>query len=204
MRTETINVYKFDELTTDARHYAWEHGFDYGNDHDDEYRATLEAFEKIFDICVFRYRVGDSIYAPSFSYIKAGAADDAPEGDALRLARYVWNNYAEYIQKGRYYSRGRWIDGKYTYKCRYSKIRHEMDNCPLTGVCYDCDILGPVIDCLHYKRFFNSYDELIHTCLSGFFAAWDAEKEYLRSEEYFAEMAEINEYEFLETGERYA
>ena len=201
MRTETIKIYKFDELSETAQRRAWENGPDFSNDHADEYAATLAAFEKAFDIKVYRYNVGYP--GTTFAYVKAGPAAEAPENRPLRLAAYMWNNYADYIKKGRYYSRGRYVNGKYQYKFRYSRITFEMDNCPLTGVCMDYDILQPVIDCLHYKRFYNSIDDLFDDCLTDFFRAWENEIEYQNSFEYFAEMAEINEWEFLENGEWY-
>lgn len=203
MRHETITIYKFSELSEKAQHRAWENGPDFSGDCSGDFRATLAAFEKIFDISVYRWNVNDYNY--NFAYVTAGAATGAPENNPLRLARYIWNNYAEYITKGKYYStRGRWINGKYHYKYRYSKATFDMDNCPLTGFCYDLDILQPVLDCLHYKRFFDSYDELIDACLNGFFQAWQADIEYHASPEYFAEMCEINDYEFTETGEMWA
>jgi hypothetical protein len=200
MRQITINVYNFSELSPAAQLWAWEHGPDFSDAYSDEYQATLAAFENIFDIKVYRWDVDSLRY--DFSFVTAGRATEAPEGDALRLARYIWNNYAEYIQKGRYYStRGRWINGKYHYKHRYSRVTFEMDNCPLTGVYIDCDILRPVIDCLHYKRFFSSYTELINECLTEFFRAWRNEIEYCSSMEHFAEMCDANEYEFTAEGE---
>lgn len=204
MRQETINIYKFNELSPDAQRRAWENGPDFSDTYSDEYRATLAAFEQIFDINVYSYSVGNCIYNPDFHYVLAGAADDAPENRPIRLATYIWNNYADQIKKGRYYStRGRYVDGKYTYKYRHSNITFEMDNCPLTGVCMDCDILAPILDCLHYKRFYNSINELFDDCLSAFFRAWDGEIEYCNSLEYFADWAENNDIEFLETGEIY-
>lgn len=204
MRQETITIYKFNELSEKAQRYAWEHGPDFSDSHDNEYRATLDAFEKVFDIKVYFDNVGNCIYNPSFHYVKAGAAAEAPENRPIRLATYIWNNYAAAIQKGKYYStRGRYVDGKYTYKYRYSNITFEMDNCPLTGVCMDYDILQPVIDCLHYKRFYNSINDLFNDCLGAFFRAWGAEIEYCQSFEYFTEMCDANDYEFLETGEMY-
>lgn len=204
MRKETITIYKFNELSETAQRRAWENGPDFSDHHSDEYRATLEAFEKVFDIRVFYKDVGNSVFCPTFHYIKAGASAAAPENRPIRLATYIWNNYAADISKGRYYfTRGRYVDGKYTYKSRHSRITFEMDNCPLTGVCMDYDILQPVLDCLHYKRFYDSIDDLFNDCLTAFFRAWDAEIEYCQSFEYFAEMCEINDYEFLETGEMY-
>lgn len=200
MREITVKIYKFWELSEKAQRRAWEAAPDLSSDYSSEYRETLKKFEDIFDISVYRWSVDD--YRYSFDYVTAGRATEAPEGDALRLARYIWNNYAEYILKGRYYStRGHYIDGKYHYKYRYSNVTKRMDNCPLTGVCMDMDILQPVIDCLHYKRFFDSYEKLIDACLDSFFRAWRNEIEYCNSFEYFAEMCECNEWEFYETGE---
>jgi hypothetical protein len=202
MREISIKLYKFSELSEKAQRQAWETGPNFSDDGSSDFRATLAAFEKIFDISVYRWSIDDWSY--EFDYVTAGRATEAPEGDALRLARYIWNNYAEYIQKGRYYSTpGRYINGKYHYKYRYSKVTKEMDNCPLTGFFADQDILQPVIDCLHYKRFFDSYETLIDTCLDSFFRIWRADIEYHNSFEYFAETCEINEYEFYETGEMY-
>lgn len=200
MREITVKIYKFSELSEKAQQRAWESGPDFSDSYSSEYRATLAAFEKIFDISVYRWNVDDTSYR--FDYVTAGTAGGAPEGDALRLARFIWNNYAEYILKGRYYSTpGRYIDGKYQYKYRHSNVTKSMDVCPLTGVCMDMDILQPVIDCLHYKRFFSSWDDLMDACLDNFFRGWRNEIEYCNSFEYFAEMCEINELEFYETGE---
>ena len=204
MRQETITIYKFNELSETAQRRAWENGPDFSDHHSDVYRATLAAFEKIFDIKVYSYSIGNCVYNPDFHYVLAGAAAEAPENRPIRLATYIWNNYAAQISKGRYYStRGRWIDGKYHYKSRYSRITLEMDNCPLTGAIMDYDILQPILDCLHYKRFYNSIGDLFNDCLTAFFRAWDTEIEYCQSFEYFAEMCEINDYEFLESGEMY-
>ena len=205
MKTITTNLYEFHELNEKAQRKAWEKSsFDFSDDHGGEFRATLAAFEKIFDIKVFHYDVGSMLFNPSFDFDTAGDAVDAPAGDPIRLAKFVWNNYADYILKGKYYStRGAWIDGKYHYKNRHSKITKSFFDCPLTGVFCDYDILQPVIDCLHYKRFFNSYDELIHACLENFFRAWDAEIEFSCSFEYFADAADANGWYFTENGEFY-
>ena len=206
-KTISIDVYTFDELTDDAQRLAWENsGMDFSNDYSDEFCATLAAFEKIFDVKVYDYSVG-GYSAPRYRFVTAGAASDAeciPYGNAQRVARFVWNNYAEYISKGKYYStRFKWIDGKAQYKTRRSKIFKSFDACPLTGVICDYAILQPVVDCLHYKRWFGSYKELIAACLENFFDAWAADIEYRQSMEYFAETAECNEWYFTADGEFY-
>ena len=205
MKTIITNLYTFDELSEKAQRKAWEKSsFDFSEDYAAEFRETLAAFENIFDIKVTHYEIGSMMYKPFFDYVTAGDATGAPTGDPIRLAKFVWNNYADYILKGKYYSTGgKWINGEYHNKKRHSNTLFSFFSCPLTGTCWDYDILQPVIDCLHYKRFFNSYDELIHACLSAFFAAWDSEIEHSCSFEYFADAADANEWYFTENGDYY-
>lgn len=203
MRTETSNIYRFWELSEAAQRRAWENGPDFSDIDDDERRATLAVFEQTFDIKVYHWEVG-AYRAPNWRFVSAGRATEAPAGDWLRLAKYLWNNYAAEIETGRYYSaRGRMENGEYKCKSRRSKIMIEMDNCPLTGCVTDCDILRPILDCLKYKNKYDSFDDLIDDCLHSFFNAWDADIEYFRSFEYFAEAMEIYDYEFTETGDIY-
>ncbi len=200
MREYTTTIYRFDELTPDAQWRAWENNnFNLAGDHSDEFLATMAAFEDVFDIRVYRWSVDDWSY--DYNFVAAGRAVECPEGDALRVARYIWNNYASGISKGKYYGKLIWNGNKSRHVKRYSRATFEMDNCPLTGVCYDYDILQPVIDCLHYKRFFETFDDLITACLDNFFAAWRNEIDYCNSFEYFAEIAEINDWEFTENGD---
>lgn len=200
MKEYKITIYNFNELTPEAQRRAWENSDNHlSMAYNDEYRETLTAFENAFDIKVYNWRVDDWSY--SFDFVTAGRATGAPEGDALRLARYMWNNYAGEITNGKYYGKLIWNGDKCRHVKRYSRTSFEMDNCPLTGICYDYDILRPVLDCLHYKRFFETFDDLITDCLNSFFRAWQNEIDYCNSFEYFAETAEINEWEFTENGD---
>lgn len=201
---KTINVYKFEELNEKARCKVWENaGIDFSDDYASEYENVLHAFEKVFDIRVYDWRVGNCIYSPYFKYIHGDISGDSPAGDPLRVARFVWNKFAPDIMKGKFYSTpGKYVNGRYTYKHRHSKIIMEMDGCPLTGFCADYTILQPVIDCLHYKRKFNSFDEMINESLHAFFQEWDGEIEYCNSFEYFQEWALENDENFYtENGE---
>lgn len=201
MRTETITLYRFEELSERAKIRAWEDAPDFSTDYENEYCETLGQFEKIFDIKVYRYHV--EAYHYNFQYVITGAANDAPGGDPLRLARYMWNNYANQITEGRYYHKTIYRENERPrFVNRRSKTQFTMENCPLTGFCADCDILQPVIDCLKYTYFFDSYAELIDECLNRFFTAWQAELDWCNSIEHFAEICEANNYEFTETGER--
>ena len=199
MLAHTVYTYTFEELSPEAQRKAWEMGYcNLSEDYSSEYRTTLEAFEYAFDIKVYNWSVDDWSY--TFDFRMAERAEGCPDGDPLRVARYIWNNYAESITRGKYYSIGHFKNGKYSYKSRHSKTLVEMDNCPLTGIYTDTDILRPVIDCLHYKQFFENYEDLITTCLDSFFRSWRNEIEYSNSFEYFAEIASINEWQFLDNG----
>ena len=200
MRQYTTTVYRFEELTEAAQRRAWENNtFDLSEDPGDEYRATLAAFEDIFDIKVYRWSVNDWSY--DYNFITAGRATECPEGDALRLARYIWNNYADAFTKGKYYGKLIWSGNERRHVKRYSRATFERDNCPLTGVCYDYTILEHVNKCLEYKEFFDTFDDLIDACLCQFFRAWRDEIEYCNSFEYFAETAAANEWEFTASGD---
>ena len=119
MRERTVKIYKFSELSEKAQRRAWECGPDFSGDYNSDFRETLKKFENIFDISVYRWSVNDYDY--DFSYITTGRATEAPEGDALRLARYIWNNYAEYITRGKYY--GKLVN---THHSLYCGLQHSI------------------------------------------------------------------------------
>ena len=204
MPTYTIKTYYFNELSREAQERAFARDLNAIPDdiYNDEFRATLAAFEKIFDISVYRWDVSSNSYLFDFQQTGNGNADEIR--DPLRLAAYVWNNYAKYIKKGKYYSTPiKYIDGKPTYKYRHSRVLFEMDNCPLTGVCFDNDILAPVLDCLEYKRFFDTYDDLMTDCLNRFFETWRDALSYSESFEFYEEEALANEWEYLADGTKW-
>lgn len=204
MRTETIKIYRFNELSEKAQRYAWENATDYGDDYCLDFQHILGKFEDAFGIKVYRYSVGD-IYKPTFAFTMDSLATEAPKGDPLRLARYIWNNYADLIMRGkRYSSRMKIVNGDFHYVSRKSQAIKSLDDCALTGICWDADLLQPIIDCLHYKRFFNDIDELFTASLTAFFDAWQADIEYCRSFEYYGEKAEFNDFEYMEDGSRWA
>ena len=199
MKQHTVYTYGFDELNKAAQEKAWlENYYKLTGDYSDDFEAVLRRFEHIFDIKVYNWSVDEYTY--KFDFVKGGAATDCPEGDPLRVARYMWNNYADAITKGKYYSKGHYYGGKYSYKFRHSAVLVQMDNCPLTGFFADTDILRPVINCLHYKEFFEDIDDLLTACLNSFFETWQSAVEYSASLEYFEETAIINEWEFLDNG----
>ena len=199
--------YTIDELSDKAK----EHAYSKWNN-DDHYvwsreaEATLNEFCRIFDIKMDRWEYNSCNYSYRFTVQNDTLDDEDNNVTGLRLATYIWNNYAKYITKGKYYSLWSKTEkseknpsvGKL--KFRYSKVMTEIDNCPLTGYCFDMNILDSIIDCLEYKKIYNNYRELIKECLDKFFNACVKDCEYCESMEYFVEEAQANEHEYDENG----
>lgn len=163
MKEIVLKVYKFDELSKDSqekiiereRWNVMEQCMDaYGID----YKKSMKAFEDMTDTRVYNWEVGyerydfsyefkykDPIYEHPTDYHR----DIFPENLCGKsLFRYINNNIMPYIIKGKYFSTsGKYIDGKYKYRHKYSRVMFDYgDNCPLTGMCYDYYLLKPIID----------------------------------------------------------
>lgn len=192
-----LKAYSIDELSESARQKAYKNWYANRDDsYNSEKEATLKEFCEIFDITVTSYSYDEYRYNFDFEI----DVDIFKNINGIRLAKYIWNNYASYIEKGKYYSlSSKTAKNKYNraeIKNRHSKVFLIMNDCPLTGVCFDCDILDSIIDCLHYKKLYKDYQELICECLNKFFKACVQDTEYCNSMEYFIEENQNMEYEF--------
>ena len=106
------------------------------------------------------------------------------------LFRYISREIMPYLIRGRLYSSGGKYNknGKYTYKSRRSKIMMEsFDVCPLTGMCYDCDVLEPLFD---YYRYWArpeyrdlTFRDVMERCYNSLFNTFHQEYEYWASDE---------------------
>lgn len=149
MKTHTLKLYQYDELSDKAKEKACE--YVRNNQHDlgdyviDEMIDSLKALQKEIG--------GDLDYSISI----------VPDrGEFVRLTAYDKEALKELAKK--------------------------KDDCPLTGVCYDIDIIeGILSDELEYKVLKVLHDE----------------GEYIYSDEGIGEMIEANEYTFLEDGTRF-
>ena len=70
-------------------------------------------------------------------------------------------------------------------------------NCPLTGMCYDEDILDAIRESTPYDSLSDILGDVEYRVLKTL----HNEGEYIYSNEGLKEMCEANEYEFLESGE---
>jgi hypothetical protein len=227
MKTIYLSLYKFDELSKEAQQKVIEEKcWDIMNQRMDiygqDYKKSMEAFENLTDTEIYNWEVGyekydfrfkfkynDSIYCHPADYKK----NIYPENLCGKLLfRYINNNIMLYIIKGKYFSTsGKYVDGKYKYKHKYSRVMFDYgDNCPLTGTCYDLYILKPMIDyynawCTYPEDF--SLEDLIRQCYDNFFDSWHEEYRYwANNEDAIREELHHNQYEdrlYYENGDVY-
>ena len=200
MREVTMKVYSVEELSEKAlcRAYDnWSINSDYpwGNENE---KSTVE-FEKVFPIQVYSWE-----YGGGYDYVRFNMTceEEVEELEGFRLAKYIWNNYRLDIYKGKYYSKGKYVDGKYSYVSRHSKIKLEKD-CPLTGYYLDYDILEPIWDFLDSPRPNVTFKDLMEECLDKWINACEGDCDSYYSKDNFIETAKDNEWEFYEDGSMY-
>lgn len=226
MKTINLNLYKFDELSKEAQQKViekerWNIMGQCMDCYGSEYKASLEAFEKLTDTNACNWDVDYSRYGFKFEYNDNSPIFECPvdnEKDVYAdelcgklLFRYIENNIIPYITKGKYFSKGKYIDGKYNYKCKYSRVIFDYrDNCPLTGMSYDYSLIQPIVDyyeswCSYPANF--SLTDLIGQCYDGFFKSWHEEYEYWAdNEDAIREELHHNQYEdrlYYENGDVY-
>lgn len=197
MRIVNLPVFTFDELSAQAKENAyhnWLHDGHYGWANDNE--KTLEVFANIFPVTITDWEYG---YRKHIRYV-FNADDDIENLSGVRLMKYLYNNYEHILFKGRYYSTpGKYINGKYTYKHRYSKIIKDTF-CVLTGYYIDNSILKPVYNFLKKPSKHVTFADLMRDCLQSWVTACNNDYEACTSMEYFAELCKANEYEFTAYG----
>ena len=206
MRTECLKIYSFAELSESAQQNAIESyretEYGYGYNWQDEWLDSLNTFCELLNIDLGRYEIGPY----SYSYIDASYENYNFENEdlkGLRLRTWIINNWLPQLRKGKYYSSGnKWIDGKYHYKSRHSKIQFEYDNCSLTGFCGDNALIDPIIEFVN-KPDNRDLNGIISDCMWSFISEFNSDMEYQDSDEYIREIIEANDYEFLADGSMY-
>lgn len=210
MRTETIQLFQFSELSEEAKQVAIEkhreQTIQSGDFHwQNENRQSWEEFMKVFPV-----EISNRGQCISFT-----GSDEVAALSGLRLHKYLLNNYFNDLFKGKYYGS---VEVKHIVKHKrvrnpkafnngnffnpyYSAIT--FDNCcVLTGYCMDESILEPV-----YNFFKNpdntTFEQLMDECFSAYEKAWEADQEWQLSDEYISETIEANNYEFDEDGNEY-
>lgn len=213
MKTIEIEIYQFSELSTEAKQKAINKWIEQGGPDwiFEDAHATFLKFAIIFGVknCGIDYTSSSS----SSWNVKTPA--NAEEITGQRLATYIWNNYRTDIFRGKYYSKlvNTHKDGT---RIEVSKehpagLRHVIrrsrcqlnNDCILTGMCYDMDILEPMYNFLQRPTAGTTYKELIDECIENLIKSVTNEWEASTTDEYYQEHAEANGYEFYPDGSMY-
>lgn len=212
MRTVEVNVYSFEELSSKAKAIAIEN---YRNrmSHDhvwDEAHDSVVAFHEVFKT--------DGGRNSWLEFTTSNIEDDVLELSGLRLHKYIINNYWNNLFKGKYLKSTVSDDWKPFHPMRRTKklekgphegkhrntYRSTMffeNDCVLTGVCYDYDLLRPIYEFLEKPRESASLNDLFRICFDCLDQAINDEIQERESDEYISEEIMNNDYEFTDDGE---
>lgn len=200
MKEVKVKLYTFDELSEDAKHNVCERernnyqSFCYESKEYDagERVDTLDKFCKVFGI---EYSINEKYcgYSIDWYFEDDDLEERADEICGKYLLRFLDKVYYD-IRSRKYYSTPGYYDEnkKYKYKFRHSRIIWVEQECPFTGVCYDCDILDKIFDWYKHPDWKVSLRSLIDDCFSHYLKLWADEDEYRMSDDYIGEMISLN------------
>lgn len=197
MKIVKCKLYKFEELAEEVRKSIvdkerWNVGYWTMDGYNVDYNATLNEFEKLMgikvsysiDYCAYHFSAAfQSDYAFETYWTNSDYCISHEQCTGKLLRRWLNHNFMPFaIGKKKYYKADAGYDcEKHRWnKQRFSRIQWESwDNCPLTGTCYDIEIMKPIIDCLN-KPIPENYSlrDLVDAVLQNFFESWHREYEY--------------------------
>ncbi len=210
MRTIETVLYKFSELSDEAKQTAIQEYRGEGVDTSCYFDEAHESIKKFHDV------VGTESGHRSWLDVRTGhIEDDILELSGVRLRTYLINNFEELFYERKYINSFHRDERPNTHPMRtiekhlrggywvrnLSNFKTESC-CPLTGACYDEDLLQP------FKEFIKapdnrSFEDLINEAFSTLSNSLDNEEEHLNSDEAITEAIESNEYEFNEDGTQF-
>lgn len=206
MKTINLTLYSFDELSEEVQKQIinrerWNIMEQCMEGFSTDYHHSLKQFEKVFFIKCKDWEVNYCNFYFHFEIKKEEAFEwkhDYVELETLSgklLQRFIRNNIMQHIEKGKYYGKLIGVHPNYQHIVRHSKIFKEI-NCPLTGYCYDMDLLEPILKYMAAPDPATNYRELIKKCLNCFFKSWHKEYEYWADDEdAIREELHCNQYE---------
>lgn len=207
MKTIELQLFTFDELSEKAKEKAIRDWRNKGYDNQyyyDEIVGSVKAVAELFNLKFGR----------QYTDIKAGHIDDnILELSGVRLLKYILNNYGNKLFTPKYIKmihrrvnwrqfvceHGKGRNGEYTQI--YSRTFKVNDGCPLTGICYDYDILQPVYDFLKKPEKQTTFADLISNIEHAIGKTFEDTEDWLNSDEFIISEIEAQDYEFTESGE---
>lgn len=217
MKKVSVKLYEFGELSEQVRKKHVEDnrfkvGYDVMECYSHDYKSTLEKFSELMGIEVYNWQVDYCGRYFNFRFKSDGPLMGdwnwkdyyADEISGKLLRRWLNNNFvSDLLEAKKYYSRK-----SGSKKVRRSRIQMQSwEDLPLTGMCYDFDILKPIFDVLA-KPIPESFtlNDLVEECLYKFFDVWHKEYEYWCDTDSAIEEELENRYEgqlFFEDGTKF-
>ena len=196
MRTESISIYKFNELSDDKKQLVFENWRNnrYEYDWQSEWIDSLNGFAESTGITINNYELSPYCYSYVSWTFNHDWDLDIEALSGLRLRTWLINNWVSQWEKGKYLDH---IEGK-KFRPIYSKCQTEI-SCPLTGVGSDHDLIDPVLSFIA-KPDDRDLNEIIQSCMDSFVKGYCADMEAQDSDEYITDTIEANEYEFYADG----
>jgi len=210
MKTVEIGVYQFNELSESAKEKArewyrestYENGFAWAEEAYDSIRKFCEIFGIAYHSSFFSNYSEANV---SFSNID----DTILELSGKRLLAYLWNNHSDLLIQRKTVHFCRMPDGSKRFNCvgmnsgKYvSKCQWEQSSCPITGVCFDENLLAPMKKAVK-EGYSGTLEDLLSDCIDSWVKLAEEDCEWQLSDEYVDEQIEANSYEFTEDGTRY-
>lgn len=211
MKTIETVLYKFEELSEEAKETAIEEYRGHGVDTSHYWQEAHESVKGFHD--VFGTKEGTR----SWLDINTGhIEDEILQLSGNRLRTYLINNFEEAFYERKYRNSHHieerpktlhrmrsvrtWMDGGYWVTLRSNFLTESC--CPFTGVCYDESLLNPM------KKFIESpdgrtFEDLLNESMETLRTDLENEDEYRDSDEAIEEEIKANGYEFTEDGNRY-
>jgi hypothetical protein len=205
MRTKTIKIYSFDELSDSAKENAIEN---YRNKNHDIFWAdeTLDSLKGLFETCS-GVSLKDYSLGECNSWIRVSFANnECEELSGKRAMAWIENNLLSNIryENGIDNIKNRVWKSEYVKSCNrkdgaFINRAGEIKDCPFTGYCADDAFLDSLIKDIKegcdlktaFEGLASEYQKIINN-----------EIEYQNSDEYISEHLEANNYEFDKEGER--
>lgn len=218
MRTVRTKIYKFEELTKEAQQKAIE-----------SYRNNGLSFDFIYsdaELTVNAFCNAFKVKSGSHSWLDCNTSyidDDILNLSGLRLRKYILNNFGYILFKPKYLKSGGMNDdfkpfhpmrkqttintgpnkGKILVSY-YSNIFKVAQNCNLTGMCYDDDMMQPIYDFLNLRSFDSTnFEDLLNSCFDAMRKTLKDEEDYMYTDEYIIEEINSNDYEFTKDGKQF-
>ena len=204
MRIAETKVYQFNELSEEAKERArqwWREGYEFH--WSSEVEQAMKEFSRLAEVRIFDYEFGDPFsYTKGIKFSTNHRDEEQFELSGARALAWIENNILEYCRTPKVY----YLRTTGSTKKRKSNLLTEI-NCPFTGMCYDMDILDPLLKFAKGPKVYGrgwentTVLDLISECFASLVKSVEGEIEHcLTSDEYADDEITINEYEFTEDG----